>query len=398
MNQTVRKPFTLDRIVRIIIGVLILVVAGMLVNRLSQVLLPFLLAWLLAYLMYPLMHFFQYTLRLRNRILAIAVTLLTVFGVLFLMAYLLVPPVIEETKKAVDIVNRMIADNTLGVEVPPALLSTVQGFLNGIDTSTFSFDNLEGLLKAVLPHIWTVFTKAGSVVINVVLSFMVLLYLIFILKDYETISTNWIELIPKHYRPFILQVGDDLKEGMNKYFRGQALIAFIVGILFAIGFSIINLPMGIIFGLTAGAMNMVPYLQTVAILPGIMLAAIKAAEYDQNFFWVAVSVLAVFAIVQVIEEVLLTPNIMGRATGLNPAIILLSLSIWGALLGMVGMILALPVTTLMISYYRRFVIKGGMIEKLVLDPDTPWEYDQETTKKRPPGEEAGSNDESTLDA
>lgn len=398
MNPTTRKPFTLDRIVRIIIGVLILVVAGMLVSRLSQVLLPFLLAWLLAYLIYPLMHFFQYKLRLENRILSITVTLLTVFSVLFLMVYLLVPPVIEETKKAVDIVNRMIADNTLGFEVPPALLNTVQTFLSGIDTSTLTFDNLESLTKAVLPHIWTVFTKAGSVIINVVLSFMVLLYLIFILKDYETISTNWIELIPKHYRPFILQVGEDLKAGMNKYFRGQALIAFIVGILFAIGFSIVNLPMGIIFGLTAGAMNMVPYLQTVAILPGILLAAIKAAEYDQNFFWVALSVLAVFAIVQVIEEVLLTPKIMGKATGLNPAIILLSLSIWGALLGMVGMILALPVTTLMISYYRRFVIKGGMIEKLVLDPDTPWRYDQEATKNRPPVEEAGLNDENTLDS
>jgi lipopolysaccharide export LptBFGC system permease protein LptF len=89
---------------------------------------------------------------------------------------------------------------------------------------------------------------------------------------------------------------------------------------------------------------------------------------------------------------------MGRATGLNPAIILLSLSIWGALLGMVGMILALPVTTLMISYYRRFIIKGGMIEKLVLDPDTPWRYDQEPTKNRPTVEEAGLNDENTLDS
>lgn len=397
MSPNTRKPFTLDRIVRIIIGVIILVAAGLLVNRLSDVLLPFLLAWLLAYLMYPLMHFFQYKLRLKNRILAITVTLLTVFGVLFFMAYLLIPPVIEETKKAVEIVNRMIADNTLGIEVPPAILATVQQFLGSFDTSALSFDNLESLLKAILPHLWTVFTKAGSVIINVVLSFMVLLYLIFILKDYEHISTNWIELIPKHYRPFILQVGEDLKEGMNKYFRGQALIAFIVGILFAIGFSIINLPMGIIFGLTAGLMNMVPYLQTVAILPGLLLGAIKAAEYDQNFFWVAVSILAVFAIVQIIEEVLLTPNIMGKATGLNPAIILLSLSIWGALFGMVGMILALPVTTLMISYYRRFVIKGAMIEKLVLDPDSRWEQ-VAGNDKHPSEEEAPANEENTLDS
>jgi predicted PurR-regulated permease PerM len=171
---------------------------------------------------------------------------------------------------------------------------------------------------------------------------------------------------------------------MNKYFRGQALIAFFVGILFAIGFSIIKLPMGIIFGLLVGAMNMVPYLQTVGMIPGIMLAAIKAAEYDQNFLLVVISVLAVFAIVQVIEEVFLTPKIMGDATGLNPAIILLSLSIWGSLFGVVGMILALPMTTLIISYYKRFVIKGRIIEDLMLDPEA---NTQEKDEKNPASEQ-----------
>lgn len=136
---------------------------------------------------------------------------------------------------------------------------------------------------------------------------------------------------------------------------------------------------------------MVPYLQTVAIVPGMLLAVIKAAEYDQNFFVAALSVLAVFAAVQVIEEVLLTPKIMGKATGLNPAIILLSLSIWGSLFGMVGMILALPVTTLMISYYKRFVIAGGMIERLVLDPETPIQKETENVIE-------GAPEEGTMDS
>ena len=291
MNHPVRKPFTLDRIVRLSIGLIILVCAGLLIHRLSNVLLPFLLAWLFAYLMYPLMSFFQYRLHLKNRILSIAATLLTVFGVLFLAAYLLVPPIIDETQKAAVIINHMMTVSGFGFNIPPAILKTVQGFLANFTTGSLDFNNLDGLLKAVLPYVWNVISGAGSIVVNIVLAFMVLLYLIFILKDYETISTRWIELIPKHYRPFILQVGEDLKDGMNKYFRGQALIALIVGILFAIGFSIIQLPMGIIFGLVVGLMNMVPYLQTVAIIPGMMLAAVKASEYDQNFLWVAVSVM-----------------------------------------------------------------------------------------------------------
>lgn len=370
MNNALRKPFTLDRIVRIIIGVLLLVAAGLLINRLGDVLLPFVLAWLLAYLIYPLMRFVQVKLRVRNRILAIAVTLLTIFGCLFLLAYLLVPPIIEQTQRAIRIATMLISENRLGIEIPPAIMTTIQNFLNTFNAESLTYDNMESLSSYLLPYVWKVIAGAGNVVVNVVLSFMVLLYLIFILKDYENISTYWIELIPKHYRPFILQVGEDLKQGMNKYFRGQALIALMVGILFCIGFSIINLPMAILFGLMAGLMNMVPYLQTVAIIPGMLLAVIKAAEYNQDFLLAALSVLAVFAIVQVIEEVFLTPKVMGKATGLNPAIILLSLSIWGSLFGMVGMILALPVTTLMISYYKRFVITGGMIERLVLDPDT----------------------------
>ena len=66
--------------------------------------------------------------------------------------------------------------------------------------------------------------------------------------------------------------------------------------------------------------------------------------------------LAVFAVVQLIQDAFLTPKIMGQVTGLNAAIILLSLSIWGSLLGMLGMIIALPLTTLLLNYYQRYVI------------------------------------------
>jgi len=388
MSNTARKPFTLDRIVRIVIGLVILVSAGLLVRRLSSVLLPFLLAWLIAYLMYPLMSFYQYKLKFKNRILAIFATLITVFGFLFLALFFLIPPVVEEIQKAYLIVSKMISQNQLGFEIPPVILERVKLFLDNFTLAELDFKNLDQLAKTVLPQVWNILSGAGSFVMSLFVVFMVLLYLIFILKDYEYISNNWIELVPKHYRPFVLQVGEDLKIGMNKYFRGQALIAFIVSILFAIGFSIINLPLGIVLGLIAGLMNMVPYLQTVTIIPALMLAAIKASEYNQNFLLVAVSVLVIYGIVQIIEDVILTPKIMGKATGLNPAVILLSLSIWGSLFGMAGMILALPMTTLIISYYQRIVIKGGFIEKLVTDSDI---------KKPNNKEEFQVNDEQTTD-
>ncbi|MCK9310696.1 MAG: AI-2E family transporter [Bacteroidales bacterium] len=377
MSNINRKPFTLDRVVRIIIGLIILIAMGLLVHKLSSVLLPFLIAWLIAYLMYPLMRFFQYKIRLKNRILSVIVTLLTVFGVLSTVVYLLIPPIIEEVQKAGLIINQFLTDPQYGWNIPPALMDTIQKFLTSIDIQNhLDYQNLEEITKSFLPKIWNLVTGAGSMILDLFIVFMVLLYLIFILKDYEKISKDWIKLIPKHYRPFIHQVGEDVKEGMNRYFRGQALIALINCILFMIGFSIIGIPLAIALGICAGLLNMIPYMQTFAIIPGIMLGAIKAAEYNQNFLWVVISIVAVFAIIQVIEDLILTPKIMGNATGLNPAVILLSLSIWGSLFGVVGMILALPMTTLIISYYERFVIAGGFIDDLVSDPTST-----ESTKK-----------------
>jgi predicted PurR-regulated permease PerM len=369
MSQRNTKPFTLDRIVRIIIGVLIVVAVGLLVNRLSDVLLPFLVAWLLAYLMYPLLCFFQYTLHFKYRIPSIVATLTTVIAALTGAFYFVVPPIIEQSQRAGVLIAAFLKSPRQGWTLPPQLTETIQDFLRTIDIQNhLNFDNLEGFVQSVLPRVWDVLSGASSMLLNIFVVFVVLLYLIFILKDYEKITESWIDLIPKNYRPFILQVGEDLKEGMNHYFRGQGLIALIVGILYAVGFSIIGLPLGIVLGILVGVMHLVPYLQTFALVPAVMLAAIKSAEYHESFFWVLMSVMAVFVVMQVVIELILNPKILGKAMGLHPAIILLSLSIWGSLFGVVGMIIALPMTTLIISYYGRFIIDKEVIEQLVSMP------------------------------
>ena len=102
---------------------------------------------------------------------------------------------------------------------------------------------------------------------------------------------------------------------------------------------------------------MVPYLHTFALIPTVFLALLKSIDTGQNFWIILISAVAVFIIVQVIIDMIITPKIMGKAMGLNPAILLLSLSVWGALLGFIGLIVALPLTTLVIAYYKRYVTK-----------------------------------------
>ena len=207
-----------------------------------------------------------------------------------------------------------------------------------------------------------VFSGSYAIIVALLAFFITLIYIVFILIDYERISKGAIGLIPLRFRDKAASVLADVEYAMNRYFRGQAMVAGSVGILLAIGFKIIGLPMGVILGLFIGLLNMVPYLQIVGIVPMVFLCLLQALETGNNFWVVLALAVGVLIIVQLIQDLFLVPKIMGKMTGLNPAIILLSLSIWGILLGVLGMIIALPMTTLLLSYYERFIATMGKKE------------------------------------
>ena len=163
----------------------------------------------------------------------------------------------------------------------------------------------------------------------------------------------------------------DVERELNNYISGQSLVALTMGILFCIGFTIIDFPMAIGLGILIGILDLVPYLHTFALVPTVFLALLKAADTGQNFWVILSMAVAVFIIVQVIIDMIVTPKIMGKAMGLNPAILLLSLSVWGALLGFIGLIIALPLTTLIIAYWQRYVTREHENEQLLeLKPET----------------------------
>ena len=192
---------------------------------------------------------------------------------------------------------------------------------------------------------------------SIIASFITLLYMFFILLDYEYLSENWIRIFPEKHRPFWHELMGDAKEALNNYVRGQGLVALIMGILFCIGFTIIDFPMAIGLGIMIGIMDLVPYLHTFALIPTVLLALLKAADTGQSFWIILLGALIVFIVVQIICDMVVTPKVMGSAMGMNPAILLLSLSVWGALLGFIGLIIALPLTSLLIAYYQRYVTK-----------------------------------------
>lgn len=356
MNTT--KPYTLDRVVRMLIALAVLVVLFFLVKRLSGVLLPFLIAWLLAYLLQPFVSFFQYKLKFKSRILSIISTLVLFGGLLSGLVFLLVPLISTEVQKLTEIITLYVQGLKVDTFIPLAWQNEIRTYLLQLDIqSVLKDENIMLVVKKIAPQLWFLLNGSIDFIWGLTVSIIVFLYLIFILIDYEKITEGMLDIIPVKYRTLISEIVHDLEVGMNRYFRGQALVAMIVSVLFVIGFSIVGLPLAIVFGLFMGVLNMVPYLKTVAIVPALFLAFLQSAETGQSFLYIMLWLFIVFIIIQTIEDLFLVPKIMGKVTGLNPAVILLSLSVWGSLMGVVGLIIALPMTTLIISYYKRFVLK-----------------------------------------
>ena len=349
-----RKEITFDRFIRILFGLALCFIVYLLLKKLSGVLMPFIIAWLTAYMLNPFVKFVQYKCKVKYRWLAIVITFLLFVVLVGGILWMIIPSVINEISTLKDIVVKYVKDNNL----PDLFTEYIMPYITSTEDvgQYFSVSDLTTFLNTMLPKIFSVVSSSISAVWGVVMFLITFIYLFYILMDYDKMSSGYIKFVPKSKRAFVQGLVSDVEEGMNSYFRGQSLVALCVGILFSIGFLIIGFPMAIPLGLFIGFLNLVPYLQIIGIVPTVILSLLKAYETNQNFWGILVSALLVFAIVQIIQDGFLVPKIMGNVTALNGAVILLSLSVWGVLLGFVGLIIALPLTTLLISYYKRYVI------------------------------------------
>lgn len=358
MVEQFNKPFTFDRVVRIVIAIVVVAGIILLLNRLKSVLLPFFVAWLIAYLLNPLVEWNQRMLKLRTRIWAIFLALTEVIVALCLLGVMIIPAMIEEFQHLPRLISLYLhQDNNI-----PMLPVALQEFLR----NNITFERLAAIVNEgyFAQFYETIFERLSGIVTSslrglatIVSWSIVILYIFFILLDYDKIITGFSNLIPRQYRKTILGIGNDIKDSMNHYFRGQAFIATVVGILHSIGFYIIGLPMAIPMGIFVGLLNMVPYMQLFSYIPALFLCMLGAAG-GANFWVLGGLTIAVYIVCQIIQDAFLIPKVMGKITGLNPAIILLSLSIWGSLLGFIGLIVALPLTTLLLSYYHRYILSA----------------------------------------
>lgn len=203
---------------------------------------------------------------------------------------------------------------------------------------------------------WSVVTFVINAVLALTGLIIILLYLVFLLLDFPEYARTWRSFLPPTYREGIVEFLVEFDTALRRYLRGQSVIALLTGGLFALGFTLIGLPMAVPLGLFMGLLNMVPYLQVVGLVPAAMLATMQSIETDRSLAASLLLTLLVFVVVQMIQDWIILPRVMGKATGLRPVLILLGVFVWGKLLGFLGVLLAIPLTCLGIAYYRRYIL------------------------------------------
>jgi predicted PurR-regulated permease PerM len=350
------QKITFDKFIRWA-GIVLLVLGVLyIVDYLSAALLPFLIAWLFAYLLYPVVKFVQDKLHVKVRALSIIITLIFVFAIIALILYFIIPPMIEQFQKLGEILSRWVHQTTHTNNITAYISGWIEENQQQIE-HFFRSKDFADAIKVAMPKVFNFVGQTANVLISIIASMITLLYMFFILLDYEYLTQNWIRIFPEKNRPFWKGLMKDVERELNNYIRGQGMVAFCMAVMFCIGFTIMDFPMAIGLGILIGILDLVPYLHTFALIPTAFLAMLKAADTGQNFWMIFGLAVGLFILIQIISDMVVTPKIMGKAMGLNPAILLLSLSVWGSLLGFIGLIIALPLTTLIIAYWQRYVTK-----------------------------------------
>lgn len=352
--MTERRPYTFDRVVRILFTLAIIVSVIFLLNLLKDVLLPFCVACLIAYIFEPFVQYNRSLLHLRGRIIPIFITLFEALILFGILCYFCVPSIINEMHQMAGLLKQYASSTDINIPFLPDIIHSI--LRNNIDFQTLASaltnQDVENIFNGMLGFL----SDGVNVILSIFAWLIVFLYVIFILLDYDKLMRGFKLMVPPKYRDIACRIGNDIKRSMNHYFRGQALIALIVAVLYSVGFSFIGLPLSVVLGIMNGVLFMVPYLVYFSIIPVTLLCLVYSMDQNIEFWTIWWECIAVYAVVQIIADLVLTPKIMGKAMGLNPAIILLSLSVWGTLLGFLGMIIALPLTTLLLAYYEQYVL------------------------------------------
>ncbi|WP_221028936.1 AI-2E family transporter [Actomonas aquatica] len=341
-----------------IIGLLVLcfVVMARTIGFFSQVLWPIAAAGIMALVLRPVVDWLEFRLkrpRTTSVVILYAVVALAFSGVLLVVIPLLVEQILDFIAFAPVFWQRALAyvqanyPDWVAIAEKQMTNPTIKALVDS------ALGEAQHLLSQALPSI----KAAGSGALNVfgfVTNLAIIpIYLFFFLlsrRDPTRSLGDQLTFLEKPVREDVVFLVREFIGIVVSFFRGQLMIGLLMGLMLFIGFWAVGLKFALVLGLTLGVLNIVPYLGTII---GLSIA-LPLAFFQPEGGWVLLSkVVVVFIIVQNIEGWFLTPKIMGDRTGLHPVMIIFAIFFWGtALNGILGMVLAIPLTAFFVTAWR----------------------------------------------
>jgi len=326
------------------------------VTTFAGVLWPLAVAGIVAMILKPTVNWCQKRLKMSRVVAIISIYALVVIAVALVLGFLL-PVLFDQTVKFVHRMPMIWANlnHALSEKFPAveSFLVDLMGQTQFENTKHLIVSHVSSTLEAVPSAAQDAFSKIGKVLsLGTGLAIIPVYLFFFLLSDRDVTADleSQLSFLKEEWRKDILFLVREFVGSINAFFRGQILIGFIIGVLLSIAFTLIGVNFGIGLGLFIGALNIIPYLGTI-----IGLGTVLPIAYFQPDGGLTMMLLALlsFFLVQALEGYVLTPKIMGEQTGLHPLTIIIAIFFWGvALDGLLGMVLAIPLTAFFVVAWR----------------------------------------------
>lgn len=298
--------------------------------------LPIIMAGILYYLMNPVVDYLEK--KNIKRIYSILGLFVFVLGLLVWGSVVIIPKIQEQTISFVTNFPEYIkiVESSVDDMLSNPLFSQVQDQLEASWEKIFTWltDIIQNISKSTFENIGNFFGAVASVFIAIVTMPFILFYL---LKDGKSLAPYAVSYLPTKWRKPTLNVLKEMNQQVSSYIRGQLTVAFLVGVIFMIGFAIIGLDYAVTLGIIAGVLNLIPYLGSfLAMIPAVFLGIVGGPV-------LLIKVLVVFMVEQTLEGRFISPLILGNQLSIHPITILFVLLTSGKMFGLTGVILGIPV-------------------------------------------------------
>lgn len=323
-------------------GILLLVAIGSLVYLLDAVLMPFIAGMILAYLADPLTNRFQRW--GMSRPLAVCCVFLVLLVVLVASLLILIPLIVQQLKQLGDAVPSVFdwVENILAPQVQEWTGYDLATELSNVqETLTENWRDAGGYLAQALGQIGRSGMAFATWVTYVALIPVVTFYL---LLDWNRLLANLADLIPRQWSEDTFRLARRCDEVLSSFLRGQLLVMLCLGVIYAVGLTLLGLNFGLLIGFISGLVSIVPFLGFVV---GLVIAVVVAL-FQFGTWWGVLGVIAVFSVGQVAESVVLQPKLLGDKIGLHPVAVIFAVLAGGSLFGLTGVLLALPIAAVIL--------------------------------------------------